>query len=528
MRVRSLLMAGAVTGLMAGIAGQASAQSASEQIRAQQAQIDYMKRQIELMQQKLKDLQTSTEATQQAAQQQQAATAAALAKVTPPKGKKGLQVGAVTITPGGFIDGDFLYRNKNMTSDTNTKFNSIPFGNSSNDHVDETRFSARQSRLSLLATSDVDSATHLSAYYEMDFQGASNTSNSNQSNSYEPRIRNIYATIDWDDIGLHLLAGQSWTLATLNSKGISPRNEVTPLGIDQAYVPGFTYTRAPGFRITKDMFDKTLWLAASVEQPQTTTTGTAPSGAGALVTNTGGAQFDADTGGPTYSIDAAPDFIAKVAWEPGFGHYEVYGIASFARDRVNFINHTNLDGAVGFGVTLPVVPTFLDVQLSGQVGQGEGRYAAGQLPDVTFGPNGSIHPLTDYNVLAGVVGHPTPTVDVYGFAGLEHDDRWYQNIKVGAKTTSYGYGNPAYNNVLCEGNDHIEGNTTTGLACTGNTRDLMGTTVGFWWKFYQGDFGSARWGAQYEYIARNVWPGVGGGGTADNSILMTAFRFYPF
>ncbi len=515
MQIRSLMMAGAVAGLAIGVAGTASAQSASDQIRAQQAQIDYMKRQIDLMQQKLQDLQTTTQATQQAA----TATAAAVAKVTPPAGKKGIQVGAVTITPGGFIDGDFLYRNKNMTSDTNTKFNSIPFGNSSNDHVDETRFSARQSRLSLLATTDVDSSTHLTAYYEMDFQGASNTSNSNQSNSYEPRIRNIYATVDWDDIGLHLLAGQSWSLATLNSKGISPRNEVTPIGIDQAYVPGFTYTRAPGFRVTKDLLDKTLWLAASVEQPQTTTTGTAPSGTGTLVTNTGGTYFDADTGGPSYSIDAAPDFIAKVAWEPGFGHYELYGIASFARDRVNFVNHTQIDGAVGFGVNLPVLPKLLDFQVTGQVGQGEGRYSAGQLPDVTFGANGSIHPLTDYNVLVGLVGHPTPAFDVYGFAGLEHADRWYQNVKVGAATTQYGYGDPLANNTGC----NIEGGT-----CTANTRDLMGLTTGFWWKFYQGDFGSARWGAQYEYVARNVWPGAGGGGTADNNIVMTAFRFYPF
>jgi len=28
--------------------------------------------------------------------------------------------------------------------------------------------------------------------------------------------------------------------------------------------------------------------------------------------------------------------------------------------------------------------------------------------------------------------------------------------------------------------------------------DLMEGTAGFWWKFYQGDFGSVRWGAQYE------------------------------
>jgi hypothetical protein len=503
-------MAGAVAGLAIGATGTASAQSASDQIRAQQAQIDYMKRQIDLMQQKLQDLQTTTQTTQQTA----TATAAAIAKVTPPAGKKGFQMGAITVTPGGFIAAEGLYDNKYMLSDIDTKFNTIPFGNSSNDHVDQGRFTARQSRLSLLATSDVNSTTHVAAYYEMDFLGAAGTANSNQSNSYTPRIRHIYTTLDWDDLGLHFLAGQTWSLATLNGKGITPRNEVTPLTIDAQYVVGFDWLRQPQFRITKDLLNKSLWLALSVENPQTTTTGTAPAGAGALVTNTGGNLFDSST---AYSIDAGPDIIAKVAWEPGFGHYEVYGIASFPRDRVNYINHTDIDGGVGGSVALPVIPTYLDFQLSGLVGQGIGRYATSQLPDVTFTDTGVIHPLTEYSLLAGLIGHPSPAFDVYGYAGLEHADRWYE--KLGA--TLYGYGNPASSNAGC----HTEGSA---LPCTANTRDIMEGTVGVWWKFYQGDFGSVRWGAQYEYVARNVWGGVGGGGTADNNILMTSFRYYPF
>ena len=96
-------------------------------------------------------------------------------------------------------------------------------------------------------------------------------------------------------------------------------------------------------------------------------------------------------------------------------------------------------------------------------------------------------------------------------------DRWYQNV--GA--THYGYGNPALSNAGCQ----TEGSA---LTCTANTRDIMEGTLGFWWRFYQGDFGSARWGVQGEYVARNVWGGVGGGGTADNMIVMTDFRYYPF
>jgi hypothetical protein len=501
---------------------------------SQQAEIDELRAEVQALKgevQALKGQQQTTQAQTAATAQKVDTAVAAVAKVTPPKGKKGLQIGAVTVTPGGFIEAAGLYRDKNMTADINTPFNAIPFPNSANYHIDENRFSARQSRLSLLATSDVDPSTHVAAYYEMDFLGAAGTANSKESNSYNLRIRNIYSTIDWDDLGLHLLAGQSWSLATMYTKGLLPRDENVPLTIDAQYIVGFNWARQPGFRIVKD-FDKTWWLGLSVENAQTTFAGSFPSGAGYQYVSAavGGGLFDTDLSSITtsssgtvtgaaslYSTDAAPDIVAKAAWDPGFGHYEVYGLARFFRDRANFQNGTEVGGGIGAGAIVPVIPKTLDLQISGLVGQGVGRYGAGQLPDVTFGANGSIHKLTSYQILAGAIAHPNPALDIYLYGGLEHADRWGQTVG----TTNYGYGNPNASNAGCR----TEGSS---LSCTANTRDLMEGTVGFWWKFYQGDFGSVRWGAQYEYIARNVWGGAGGGGTTDNSILMTSFRYYPF
>jgi uncharacterized coiled-coil protein SlyX len=521
MKIRSLLMAGAVAGLAMGVAGQAGAQSASDQIKAQQAQIDYMKRQIELMQQKLQDLQNTTQATQKESQE----VAAAVAKATPPKGKKGVQIGAVTVTPGGFLAAEGVLREKTQGADIGEALNGAPFPNSSNYHLSEDRFTARQSRLSLLAIADIDPTTHVAGYYEMDFLGAAATANSKESNSYNLRIRNIYSTVDWDDIGLHLLAGQSWSLATLYSKGLTPRQEDTPLTIDSQYVTGFNWLRVPGVRVVQDLIPNQMWLGVSVENAQLGgTTGTFSSAAGYQVVSSatgGGGNFDTDTGGSTYSNDAAPDVIAKLAWEPGWGHYEIYGVARFFRDRANFQDKTTVGGGVGGGAILPVIPKMLDVQVSGLVGKGIGRYGSAQLPDVTFNSNGSIHPMSEYAILAGVIAHPTTSLDIYGYGGLEHADRWYQNIG----GTQYGYGDPLANNSGC----FKEGGT-----CTANTRDAMEGTVGFWWKFYQGDFGSVRWGAQYAYIARNIWsganggPGLAGGGTADNNMIFTSFRYYPF
>ncbi len=517
MSIKRFLLTGAtaVIALSASPAFAASDKAELDALRqSMQAQIDYLKRQVEILSGQQKNTQVQTQATAQKVD----TAVAAVAKVTPPKGKKGLQVGAVTITPGGFIEGAGVYRDKNQASDVGQNFNAIPFGNVSNYHLGETRFTARQSRLSLLATSDVDPTTHLGAYYEMDFLGAAGSANSKESNSYNPRIRNIYATVDWDDLGLHLLAGQSWSLATLYSNGLNPRQENVPLTIDAQYVVGFNWTRQPGLRIVKD-FDKTLWLGLSVENPQTTQTGPFLSGAGNqnISPAQGGGLFDTDTGAVSYTNDAGPDIIAKAAWEPGWGHYEVYGIARFFRDRANFQTKTDVGGGVGAGMILPIVPKLVDFQLSGLVGQGVGRYGSGQLPDVTYGVDGSTHPLTVYQIMAGLIGHPSPALDVYGYAGLEHADRWSQTTG----GVNYGYGNPLSSNAGCR----TEGSS---LPCTANTRDLMEGTVGFWWKFYQGDFGSVRWGAQYEYVARNVWGGVGGGGTTDQNIFMTSFRYYPF
>jgi len=37
-----------------------------------------------------------------------------------------------------------------------------------------------------------------------------------------------------------------------------------------------------------------------------------------------------------YSTDIAPDMVAKIAVEPGWGHYELYGIGCLFRSRAAF------------------------------------------------------------------------------------------------------------------------------------------------------------------------------------------------
>jgi hypothetical protein len=73
---------------------------------------------------------------------------------------------------------------------------------------------------------DIDPFQKLSGYYETDFLGVGNTSNYNQSNSWAPRLRHAYFTYDNNvPFGFHFLAGQTWSLATANQVGITPRKE---------------------------------------------------------------------------------------------------------------------------------------------------------------------------------------------------------------------------------------------------------------------------------------------------------------
>src|ERR1700744_6371736 len=180
-----------------------------------------------------------------------------------------MNFGGVSVTLGGFLAMESVYRSRSESADIGSSFSGVPFANQPVGHMSEIRGTARQSRLSLLVQGDVDSDTHLAMYDEFDFLGAAQTANSNESNSFNLRVRNLYGTIDWDSLGLELLAGQNWSLVTLNSKGITPRNAVPPATIEAQYAVGFNWARQPQIRITKN-WDKELWLAVSVENPQTT------------------------------------------------------------------------------------------------------------------------------------------------------------------------------------------------------------------------------------------------------------------
>ena len=87
---------------------------------------------------------------------------------------------------------------------------------------------------------------------------------------------------------------------------------------------------------------------------------------------------------------------------------------------------------------------------------------------------------------------------------------------------SYGYGNPAYNNIGC----NFEGPPV--LTCVGNTKDVRQITTGFWHNFYDGPAGKVRVGAQYSYTIKDLVPGRRRRVQGTESMIFTSLRYYPF
>jgi len=433
----------------------------------------------------------------------------------------------VTVTLGGFLAAESIYRQHDQANDISTSFASIPYANNSVGQTQELRFTARQSRISALVRGSPGPQTRLGFYSELDFQGGAQTANSNESNSYTPRLRHMYGSVDWDNLGLHLLAGQAWSLATLNGQGITPRNEVVPPTIDGQYIPGFIWTRQPQIRLVQDL-PHAVSIAVSLENPQTTfITGvnSLPSTVHITFNAPAGQGFDSAN---TLSLNHVPDVIGKIVYEPIVAdrhvHLEAYYLYRSFYERLNFNNQNSSGGGAGGGLTVQVVPQLLDFQISALAGKGIGRYGSAQLPDVTFDPTGNIHPIHEIEALAGLILHVTPKFDYYVFFGEEKESAEAFNLPSATGLTPYGYGNPLYQNGGC----FSDIATVPSTACVGNTGLIRQGTTGLWFKPYVGAFGRFQYGLQYSYSQRKSFEGLGGAPTANQNIVMASMRYYPF
>src|SRR5260370_9741531 len=153
----------------------------------------------------------------------------------------------------------------------------------------------------------------------------------------------------------------------------------------------------------------------------------------------------------------AADILFKAAADPGWGHYELFGIVSTFRNRVypcgvisstpngpvitaangntttytgnpitcgaltageapsvaGAFNDSRTGGGLGAVFRVPLFSKKVDFGVKGLAGGGVGRYGPAQLPDLTFRPDGTAPLIRTANGLGTMDGHPTPKWDLY-------------------------------------------------------------------------------------------------------------------
>lgn len=468
----------------------------------------------------------------------------------------------VELTPGGFLAAETVNRQRAIGGDINTQFAGIPFAGQTAGVLSEFNASGRQSRISLLAEGKLPSAT-LRGYWEGDFLSAGTTSNNNESNSYTLRQRQVWAQARLNS-GWTLTGGQMWSLATEYNHGLANLSEAVPLTIDAQYNVGFTWERQYGFRAVKKVGDR-LWIGGSVEAAQTLNIGghNLPTIAYQQAGNAGGLY------NPTanYSYNYAPDLLAKMAYETNWGHFEVFGIGRFFRDRVypngpaptgttqpatpsalGAFTSKTAGGGLGANARVSLFAKTLTLGVHGLVGNGLGRYSSSDLADATAHPDGSLELLSGGSALGSLEWHPFPRLDLYSYYGGEFDKRAYyatgEFVTTPGPTLGQpiltGYGAPTnvvygcYTEVLPVSSPNGGGNVPGSASnCNADNRNIQEGTAGYWFRFYKGTHGTLQQGIQYSYVVRHTWQGIGNPAAGltnspkgiDN-MLFTSFRYY--
>ena len=492
----------------------------------------------------------------------------------------------ITITPSGFVEAAFVRRSRALGADLPTPFNSLTMPGAAQSNLSEFFGSARQSRPTVYIDGRLKNI-ELSSYISGDFLSSGDTSTATQTNSYTFRLRQAWGQAKFDN-GFSILGGQMWSLITENKAGIAPSddlgktNDARPMTIDPGYNVGFSFARQYGLRIAK-AFGNKVAIAAAIENSQATLTSHGNTNnfllgeAGAsnsyndAVTGCSTASYTPTgatapvyytTCSPTgsYSFNPSPDVVAKLAFDPGFGHYEVFGLYDRFRDRVypcgNFALGTTGPCPSGTGTGPNAVGAYNSAKNGGGIGvnarwnfynkrivfgvhglggSGIGRYGAAQLSDLAIHADGTPDLIKNYQGLASLEWHGKK-LDIYLYTGAEYDSR---TSDYDAATKAYvGYGSPHFANSGCYTETVPSTAVTAGFnpgalsKCTADTRAILEGTAGFWYRFYSGPRGRVQFGTQYSYVTRQTWSGItptsapSGAPEGLDNMIFTSLRFY--
>jgi hypothetical protein len=306
------------------------------------------------------------------------------------------RIGNATFTPSGWIDFTGYLRTADVGSGLGTNFQSIPFSNTPQGGLSETRLTAQSSRLAIRVDESVGE-TKAYGYAEADFNGFLAGNGNVSTNSDSLRMRVFYLNLargKWEVLG-----GQAWSLLTPTRKALSPflADLFNTFHLDTNYQLGLTYARQTQLRF---VYHPTAHWAAglSIENPQQF------SGGGvafpALFSNVEtDINSSTGSGGATATPNLHPDVIAKTTWDHNvnglYWHLGIAGLLTPTRivtpasvTKGNSVTDTREGGGVVGDLNLEMFKGFHLISTA-YWSDGGGRYIGGSGPGFVVLQHGS-------------------------------------------------------------------------------------------------------------------------------------------
>lgn len=314
-------------------------------------------------------------------------TSVAAAPAAPVTPANGIRAGDTTLTVGGFVKVDATVTEFDSgslpTNSLGRDFyipGTIPVGGDSGDAVFD--FNPRETRLVFGLKSD-RGGHNIGGKVEMDFQ-VTNDGNERVSNSYSPRLRQAYVTID------NWLIGQAWS--TFQDVAALPEN-LDFIGPAE----GTVFVRQPMIRY------KNGPIEIAVEQPETE-----------ITTSTGARLLPGE--------DPLPDLTARYTAKGDWGHFTLAGLVRNLNMEEGLVTGAQSDSVMGYGLSaagkVKLGTGGDDFRYMLTAGEGIGRYVGVNIVnDAAIDTNGELETIGTLS----------------GFASYRHvwNDKWRSNFTAG-------------------------------------------------------------------------------------------------
>jgi len=413
-----------------------------------------------------------------------------------------IMVGPTQIRIGGYLGLTGIFRSTNSGGGPGTDFAAIPYDDTAQGHMSETRLSAQSSRLSIRVNAPASPGRPaLAGYFEMDFAGSTPGNVAVTSSGYGLRLRHAFGEVQR---GKFLIAaGQAFSLMTPAKRLLSiwPSDYDMSQAVDMNYVLGMVWGRSPQVRFTYRPAPSFNW-SFSVENPeqQIQDAVTLP----ACCADDLAAQYNTGDNGVSVP-NLMPDIVSRIAYNHGNAfHLDAGGVVRAFRHSLK--PYTDSVHQAGGGASVNGrVNAGAGTRIIGQVsyGAGMGRYIGGLVPDVSITADGSIHPIRTTSWVTGVEQAVRPKLSVSGYySGVRTANSYSQDID----GSFIGFGFPG-----------------SGRSNNKRLHEITGVVAVQPWSLPEA--GSFQWNSQVSWLERSPWSPDAGPQSASAFMFLTQIRY---